>query len=346
MFQLPQVYYHDILRLTLAFLLSAIISLWIIPILARAAKKHSIVDKPSTPLKNQKEPVPYFGGLGVFIAFLASVSITFDFSKSVLGVIFGSTLILLLGLIDDLGVLAPLVKLSGQILVAIVLIKSGIHIDIVFLPKWLDYLLTLFWVVGIVNAFNIIDIMDGLAGSVALVAAIANGFFAFWNGETMIALLSLALGGGVLGFLKYNWRPASIYLGDTGSMFIGFILAALAMNNTYTAVNDLALLSPVLILGVPIFDTTLVTILRIRNGRSPMFGSPDHFAIRLAKIGFSPKKVALLAALVTLLLSVVAVIISFIPFKATLILLAAVLITAFISAYFLARIPIEYPKNL
>src|SRR5262245_26915279 len=195
------------------------------------------------------------------------------------------TILVLLGLIDDFGVLGVAPKFLGQGFATLVLIKSDIAIHIAELPDWADLLLTVLWLVGMTNAFNIIDIMDGLASGTALIAAAFLLVVAFLNGLAPIVLMTATLMGSLLGFLRYNAHPARVFMGDTGSLFIGMMLGALAMIGKYDRQNPIGYFSPLLILAVPIFDTAYVMTLRVLKGKSPFQGSPDHFALRLRRLG-------------------------------------------------------------
>jgi UDP-GlcNAc:undecaprenyl-phosphate GlcNAc-1-phosphate transferase len=271
------------------------ISLYGVPLARKAALKYGIVDAPDGRLKHQKEPVPYFGGLAIYLAFLMSLAFTFEFRHDVLGIILGGTIVVMLGLIDDFGVLTPWTKLAGQLLAVFVLIKSGIRIEIAAFPEWLDLLLTMFWMVGLINAFNLLDIMDGLAAGVGAVSATGLLIVALLQGDQAIAFMLAALIGSLLGFLKYNWQPARIYMGDTGAMFIGLLLGAMAMIGKYPSAHPLSLLTPVFILGIPIFDTLFVMYIRYRRGLPIFWGSPDHIAIRLRHWGMSVRQIVTLS---------------------------------------------------
>ena len=279
--------YLSLLTLVLSFLLA----LYGVPIARRAALKYGIVDAPDGRLKHQREPVPYFGGLAIYLAFLMSLAFTFEFRHDVLGIILGGTIVVMLGLIDDFGVLTPWTKLTGQLLAVFVLIKSGIRIEIAALPEWVDLLLTVFWMVGLINAFNLLDIMDGLSAGVGAVSASCLLVVALLQGDQTIAFMLAALIGSLLGFLKYNWQPARIYLGDTGAMFIGLLLGAMAMIGKYPSDHPLSLLTPVFILGIPIFDTLFVMYIRYQRGLPIFWGSPDHIAIRLRHWGMSVRQI-------------------------------------------------------
>jgi len=285
----------SILTLILGFLLAS----YGVPIARAAALKYGIVDEPDGRLKHQREPVPYFGGLAIYLAFLMSLAFTFEFRHDVLGIILGGTIVVMLGLIDDFGVLTPWTKLAGQLLAVFVLIKSGIRIEIAAFPEWLDLVLTVFWMVGLINAFNLLDIMDGLSAGVGAVSAVFLLIVALLqNDQTMVFMLA-ALIGSLVGFLRYNWQPARIYMGDTGAMFIGLLLGAMTMIEKYPSDHPFSLLTPVFILGIPIFDTLFVMYVRYQRGLPIFWGSPDHIAIRLRHWGMSVPQVVIASYLAT-----------------------------------------------
>ena len=283
---------------TLAFLLS----LYVTPLVKKAALQFGIIDKPDGNLKQQKDPVAYLGGLAVYLSFLISLALTFSFDREVLGLLLAGTIVVVLGLIDDFGVLSPVVKLCGQCIAIFVLIRSGIYIKLEFLPWYVSFPLSFLWLIVITNAFNIIDVMDGLSSGVAVVCSLILFVVGIWNERTIIAIMAISLGGSVLGFLCYNFEPAKIYLGDTGSMFIGMMMGALAMIGDYTSKNTLACLAPVIILGVPIFDTLFVMYIRWRRGLHIIAGSPDHFALRLRKWKLSTKQTVIASYVIAALL--------------------------------------------
>src|SRR5689334_14908894 len=155
----------------------------------RAALKFGIVDCPDGRLKRQRAPVPYLGGLAIYLAFLISLIFTFEFRHDVLGIVLAGTLVMMLGLIDDFGVLTPGIKLAGQLLAVFILIKSGIRIEIAALPEWVDLTLTVLWMIGLINAFNLLDIMDGLSAGVGAVSAIGLFIAAWMQGDQMILFM-------------------------------------------------------------------------------------------------------------------------------------------------------------
>jgi len=325
-----------------AFVLSFIFGLYWTPLIRKAALQLGIVDRPDGLLKKHGDAVPYLGGIAVFMAFLMTVGAFTDFSQETLGLLLSGSIALMVGLVDDFGAMDPVQKLLGQTLAALVLIKSGIYIKLDFLPIWVAIPLTVLWILAVTNAMNIIDILDGLASGVAAIAALSIAIANFMAGRSAVAFLSLVLAGSVLGFLRHNFHPAKIYLGDAGSLFIGFMLAALSMNAGYTRANLLAVLSPVLILGIPLFDLVLVMWIRWRKGIPVMKGSPDHFALRLRRVKLSVRETAVTTYVIGALLSGIALLMS----QVTLAWAAATMFGAIsagcLSAYLLLKVDMHH----
>jgi UDP-GlcNAc:undecaprenyl-phosphate GlcNAc-1-phosphate transferase len=284
------------------FLLSFGLCLYITPIVIEAAIKYDIVDKPDGKLKTHQRPTAYLGGISVYLAFLFALALTIKFSDVVLGLLLASTIVIMLGIIDDLRPLSPQLKFIGQAIAVLVLMKSGIYMKIVFLPHPVCLLLTFWWLMAAINAFNIIDVMDGLSSGSGLAISLVLFIVALLNGRPMIAVITIAMSGALLGFLRHNFSPAKIYLGDAGSMFLGMMLGSLAMIGSYTDHNNLGCLAPVIILGVPLFDTLFVMYIRWRRGLSVIYGSPDHFALRLRRWRLSTRQTVLVSYGVSLLL--------------------------------------------
>ena len=333
----------SIFVLALTFVLSLLLSLYGVPMARQAALAFNVVDRPDGRLKFQAEPVPYFGGLAVYLAFLISLALTFEFRQEVLGLVLAGTLMVMVGLIDDFGVLKPWPKLVGQLIAVFVLIRSGIRIEIAALPDWLAIALTVFWMIGVINAVNIIDVMDGLAGGVSLVACFWLFVVAVINQDMMIAVMLAALAGSLIGFLRFNFHPARIYLGDSGSLFIGLMLGALAMIGKYTAVNPVALLAPVFVLGVPIFDTLFVMYIRKLRCLPVFLGSPDHFALRLRRWALPVPQVAALSYAVSFALGAVGVGMMFAQTDLALGLVAGTILMGIVAALWLKRIDMSEP---
>lgn len=321
-----------------AFVIALLLSAWLTPICRRAATRFGIVDAPDGRLKNQAEPVPYLGGLAIYLAFLLGVALTLRFEDDVLGLLLAGSIVVILGLVDDLARLGPGTKLAGQTVAVLVLLKSGIFIKLAFLPVWLALALSIVWLLATTNAFNLIDVMDGLSAGTAAVAAAALFAVAVWNGRHEAATILASLSGACLGFLRHNFAPATIYMGDTGSLFLGLLLGALAMNNAYTERNDLACLAPALILGVPLFDMLFVMYVRWRRGLPVMLGSPDHFALRLRRWRLTVRGTVLLSYGVTAFLGGAAVLMSLLTISGAAAVLGTVVGLGVVAAWCLRRI--------
>jgi UDP-GlcNAc:undecaprenyl-phosphate GlcNAc-1-phosphate transferase len=299
---------NELLVPALTFVLAAGLALYVAPLLMRAALRYGIVDKPKPPLKLHKEPVPYLGGLVVLVAMITALAITFPFDQRVLAILLAASLVVIVGLVDDLGGLTPKDKLIGQLAAALVLVKAGVTIDIVGLPSPIDEIASVLWMLTCMNALNILDVSDGLATTAGFVGALGALCTAVLNGEPLVATLAASMAGACLGFLRVNRQPARMYLGDTGSLLLGTLLGALAIVGRYSDVNQVSLwFVPLSLLVVPLFDLALVIIARTLKGKPVWLGSPDHFAIRLKHAGMSAAGVARLAGalgLVVMALSV------------------------------------------
>jgi UDP-GlcNAc:undecaprenyl-phosphate/decaprenyl-phosphate GlcNAc-1-phosphate transferase len=286
----------------LAFCISVVSSLLLV-IPVRALALHiGMVDLPG-PRKVHLTPVPLLGGLAIYAGFLFAVLFTVGGSARavVTGILMGATLVAFVGFLDDRGLLHHQVKLFGAMpLAAVTLLVTGTraHVFEAILTGRtgvvLDTLLTLFWVVGITAAFSILDHMDGLCAGVAGVAALFFAILASADGQHLVTVLGAATLGSAAGFLVWNFKPAKIFMGDGGAMFLGFLMATLGLKLHVSAALPASWLVPVLFLGVPVFDTTLISISRTRRGLLP-FATPgkDHTAHRLANLGFGQRNAVL-----------------------------------------------------
>jgi UDP-GlcNAc:undecaprenyl-phosphate GlcNAc-1-phosphate transferase len=278
------------------FVLSLSFSLFLTPVFRDAALRFGIVDAPDGELKRQKEPVPYLGGLAFFASVLFPLSAVVAFSDKTMGILLGASVIVLLGLIDDIGRLSPGIKLLVQVMAVFLLMRCGIRIRLEFLPPLADVALTFLWMLLLVNGFNLIDVMDGMAATVGAVSSFFLFLLLAWNGLRTDALLALAVAGALLGFLRFNRHPAQIYLGDAGSLAIGFLLGALAMQGRYTDVHPTGLLSTLFLFSVPLFEIAFLSWVRMRRGVSIFRGSNDHFALRLRQWRLTVPQVVLATA--------------------------------------------------
>lgn len=283
------------LILFFTFVISFLVSFYTTPVARDAAKRFGVVDKPDEELKTHKRAIPYFGGLSIYLSFLIGISLVYKFDSNILAILLGGSIIVLVGLIDDLGGLSPGAKLTGQLIAIYVLIKSGVRIEIAFIPVSFQVIFTFLWMILLINAFNIIDIMDGLSAGVGVIGAIFMFIVSAINGNWGISILSLALAGACAGFLPYNFHPATIFMGDCGSLLLGFFLGAFSMIGKYTTHNRMAVIVPAIIFGVPLFDTLFVSYIRLRRKESIFKGSKDHFAIRLRKWRLSVRQTVMIS---------------------------------------------------
>jgi len=276
-------------------LTSTLLSLALTPLAARMAIRLELLDRPD-PRKLHSTPTPLLGGLAIYLAFLFSIGLflpgnVWGESTVIIGC---ATLLLVTGILDDRGLLHPQIKLMGVMpLAAIILALSGIRIVSWPFSSYLSepvhglfsLLLTVLWVVGVTAAFSILDHMDGLCAGIAAIASAFFLLFGLLQKDTMVSCLAAAVLGGAVGFLKWNLKPARIFMGDGGAMFLGFMLATFGIKTAFGGVGSNWVL-PVLVLAVPVFDTTLIIISRLRRGLLP-FSSPgkDHTAHRLSNLG-------------------------------------------------------------
>jgi UDP-GlcNAc:undecaprenyl-phosphate GlcNAc-1-phosphate transferase len=322
----------------LSFALAALLAHSFTPFAIRIAVEYGLVDRPDGKLKKHRNPVPYLGGMSVYLAFLCTLGMTYTFNREVLAILLAGTIVVLLGLVDDIGALSPRAKFLGQSLAIIVLMKAGIVIEIMYIPWFVSLPLTYLWLLGVTNAFNIIDVMDGLSAGVGLVGALVLLLVSIINQNLQIAVLTATLAGSLLGFLRFNFDPARIYLGDTGSLFIGLNLGALAMIGRYTDHNPVAAVVPAVILGVPIFDTFFVMYIRRRRKISMFLGSPDHFALRLRRWFLTKRQTILLSYGIAVVLGLTGIAIMFLSGRGALVALAVLALFSLLAAYRLKKV--------
>jgi UDP-GlcNAc:undecaprenyl-phosphate GlcNAc-1-phosphate transferase len=279
------------------------------PVMRRIAPSLGVMDRPSA-RKVHRRPMPRLGGAAIYGAFILALLLlgTSYNIHELVSILLGATLVSFFGLWDDRWGLRPLLKLAGQILAALVLVYSGVQVHVFSWPA-LNVGVTVFWVVGITNAMNLMDNMDGLAGGVGVIAAAFFVLIAAMNGQYLVGALAAALLGACLGFLIYNFNPASIFMGDTGALFLGFMLAAVGIKLRFPANVDIVTwMVPVMILALPIFDTTLVVISRLRRGLNPLTtAGKDHTSHRLVILGFTQREAVMALYLVGGALGVIAI---------------------------------------
>lgn len=266
------------------------------PLVRRVAGKLGVVDQPDA-RRVHLTPVPLMGGIAIYVGFIAALLLFGErwVVSQAISILLGATIVSFLGIWDDRWGVRPVLKLLGQTVAAAIVMLSGVQVA--FLPHpVLNLAITLLWIVGITNALNLLDNMDGLSGGVGGVAA---GFFlllAAWNGQYLVASLAAALMGVCVGFLVYNFNPATIFMGDAGSLFLGFVLAVVGIKLRFPGRLDIITwMIPVVVLGLPIFDTTLVVFSRLRRGANPLTNpGKDHVSHRLVSLGLSQRQAVIL----------------------------------------------------
>lgn len=278
------------------------------PVMRLVALRFGVIDQPAA-RKIHANPVPLLGGAAIYVAFILVLFLLGDrrYIHEVIGIFIGATLMSLMGILDDRWGLGSYIKLGGQLLAAGILVYSGVQVRL--WGGWLDVAVTMIWVVGITNAMNLLDNMDGLSGGIAMIAAVFFTLFAALSDQYLVGALAAALAGGCAGFLVYNWNPAHIFMGDTGSLFLGFLLAAVGIKLRFPANSDtITWMIPVLVMGVPVFDTTLVFLSRLRRGKNPLTTpGKDHISHRLALLTGSRREAVLLCYLLAGTLGLVAI---------------------------------------
>ena len=341
-----------------AFLIALIVVLVVTPGVIVLADKTGAMDAPDN-RKVHKKPIPRIGGLAIYIGFMVAVLLIINFAelspevaRGIQGLLIGGTMVVLLGIVDDYTNLPAKVKLLGQILAACVVVYYDVRIDFITDPfgdyLYLEYLAapaTVFWIVGLTNTVNLIDGLDGLAAGVSTIAAFTIFLVALEQGVLIVAIFMAALAGAAVGFLYYNFNPAKIFMGDTGSMFLGFILAGVSVIGAVKSAATIALIVPIMALGVPIMDTTFAIIRRYRGG-VPIF-KPDkgHLHHRLLDMGFTQRQAVLLMYVISALLGMSAVVLNEVSGNMSIVIFVCVLLLVLFGAKKLGIFRLKKPTN-
>lgn len=287
--------------------ISFLVTFVAVPICSFLAWHLHFVDKPDGKVKQHAQVVPYLGGVAVYVGCMLPIIFMVPIDLSFLLFLSGATLFLLIGLIDDLFVLIPLQKIVGQIMSAFLFYKSDFYKNNFLGDGYISFIIAFFWILSISQAFNLIDIMDGLATTVAIGCAVTFLFFALsFNASIAIVLLSSMLGA-LIAFLWYNRPPAKIYLGDAGALFIGGTLAAAPFFIPWGSANCYGYIASIIIFAIPLLELTSLIIIRTYRGIPFYKPSPDHFAIYLMKNGWSKKKILVYISFLSLILAVSAI---------------------------------------
>lgn len=308
-----------LLTLAVSFLVTFIA----VPIVKMIAEKIGAVDVPKDGRRMHKKPIPRLGGLAMIYGFFVSIlCFTSDLTPEIRGIMIGCLILGGLGVIDDIHPLSAKLKLAVQIVAAIIPVLSGVTIAFFSVPKFINpsgmlhlnpivgAVISVFWIIAITNAVNLIDGLDGLAAGVSSIASMSILFIAVINGNSLIAVLAAALVGSCVGFLPFNVNPAKIFMGDTGSTFLGYILATMSIYGLFKGYALITFVAPFLILGLPIFDTAFAIIRRMIHHKPIMGADRGHLHHRLIDMGFSQKQTVAILYSITSLLGLSAIIMS------------------------------------
>ncbi len=336
-------------NLLLIFATALALAVGITPFFRRIAAKMGIVDVPEA-RKIHRAPVPLLGGIAIYLAFIVALLLfgerRYFFVSELISILLGATFVSFLGIWDDRWGVRPLLKLMGQALAATLLFAAGVKVA--FLPNpWLNFAVTLLWVVGITNALNLLDNMDGLSGGIGAVAAAFFLLLSALNGQYLVGSLAAALLGACVGFLYYNLNPATIFMGDTGSLFLGFVLAAVGIKLRFPGHPDIKTwMIPVIVLGLPIFDTTLVVLSRLRRGLNPLTNpGKDHLSHRLVKLGLSQREAVMACYLLCGALGVIATFIMLLGIVEAYVVAGVVALAGLWGLVRLQRVELEEPRR-
>jgi UDP-GlcNAc:undecaprenyl-phosphate GlcNAc-1-phosphate transferase len=301
------------------FVVAFLLVLLLTPAVSLAAWQAGLLDRPDDDRRLHREPMPRLGGIAIFAA-IAIPSAALGNQHGFWGVMLGAALMTILGAVDDVRSLPPLVKLTGQILIGALTVHLGIEINHITLPlvgafnlDWLRYPVTILWIVAIVNVVNFIDGLDGLAAGFCGIAALTFAILSASLGRLDAAAVSAIMAGAAIGFLRYNFHPATIIMGDSGSLMMGYLLATIAIEGVLKTAAAVSLVFPLVVLALPILDTSFVILKRMKY-RQPIYQADRwHFHHRFSNIGFSERRTALTLYAWCTVLSCFALAIRFVP---------------------------------
>ena len=308
-----------ILALAVAFLLSFSAT----PMVISLAHKLNAIDVPKDKRRIHKKPTPLIGGLAIFYGFIVSVLCFAVLDRETAGILIGSVIIVVVGMIDDITDMRAIVKMLCQIIAAAIVVYSGVRIQhfanpfsawigppYIVLNYWVSVAITIFWIVGVCNAVNLLDGLDGLAVGVSSIASVCMLALTLITQNANVAIIIAAVAGAGFGFLPYNFNPAKIFMGDTGALFLGFILACVSVQGFLKMSAIISFAIPIIVLGLPIFDTLFAIVRRTLKGQSPMSPDRGHLHHRLLDMGFSQKQTVAILYTLTMVLCLTAVVVS------------------------------------
>lgn len=339
--------------LALSFVIAFAVAFGTTPFVKSLAQRIGAVDKPDEARRVHKKPTPLLGGLAIFYGFTISVLCLSQIDAGVRGMIIGGIIIVVCGIFDDIHPMRAWVKLLCQIVAAVIVVLHGVTIARISMPEIIapggalelgifSIPITIIWIVGVTNAVNLIDGLDGLASGVSAIASMTLFCIALIASEGNIAIITAALAGACFGFLPYNFNPAKIFMGDTGAMFLGFILSTVSIMGLFKAYAVISFIVPFIVLGLPLFDTSFAILRRIKNHKPIMEADRGHLHHRLLDMGFSQKQTVSILYLISTVLGLSAVVLIGAGAIRALVLLAAVILAIVIAVVVIKK---EEQKN-
>jgi len=345
-------------RSIIAFLIALLVSFAATPLMIRLAKRIGAIDVPKDDRRVHKVPTPRLGGLAIFLGFLSALLYMYEIDSRMVGVLTGAAIIVTLGFFDDIKPLPAKFKFLVQIIAAVIVIRSGVRIDHVSNPlhfmfpdneyiifgNW-SYPLTLLWIVGVTNAINLVDGLDGLAAGISIISAVTLFVAAQTTGQPFAAFLASILAASILGFLPYNFNPAKIFMGDTGALFLGYMLSVISVMGVLKGAAALSILVPIFAIGLPIYDTLFAMIRRASNGKSMMEADKGHLHHKLLDAGMSQRQAVITLYSISAVLGFSAVVLVEATLKVAFVLVFAVFLLASMGAKYLSQVEVDQGSN-
>ena len=337
--------YQVVMKVLAAFFAAGILSFLLTPPVKRLAHRIGAIDVPKDARRMHKRPIPRLGGLAIYLAFIIVSLVLNKLTVQNVTILIGSAIIVVLGIFDDRNALGPKFKFCIQLIAAAIpVIFGNLRIELITNPNLLsDHLylqfgamsipITIIWIVAITNAVNLIDGLDGLAVGVSAIACMTMLAVSLLINEVGIAVILAALAGACVGFMPYNLNPASIFMGDTGSTFLGYMLATLSIQGMFKVYAIISFAVPFLILGLPIFDTGFAFLRRILSGRSPFSPDRGHVHHRLIDMGFNQKQTVAILYVISAVLGLLAVVLTTSGELRAIIMVAVVLVTLIVGGF-------------
>jgi len=342
----------------IAFIIAVFVAYGVTPLMIRLAKLIGAMDVPGDDRRVHKTPTPRLGGPAIFIGFMAALFYKYGLKPELSGILTGASIIMVLGLFDDIRPLSAKFKLVVQFIAAVIVMRSGIRITSVANPLYFlfpespyiifgnwSYPLTLIWIVGVTNAINLVDGLDGLAAGISAISSITLMVAAVSTEQTVAAFMAAILAASTLGFLPYNFNPAKIFMGDAGALFLGFMLSVISVMGALKGAAALSILIPIFAIGLPIFDTFFAMLRRTLSGKSMIEADKGHLHHKLLDAGMSQKQAVLTLYSISAILGFSAVALVEVTLKVAFILVFAVFLLASMGAKYLGLVEGRHGSN-